>query len=162
MEPEIRIMPDQRIVYVERRGFVDGSQFNKAATEGFTALMAYSAQNDLNSRIRAVIGAMPDDMMTVAKADQRYIACFAVADDKPLPSADGITEGTLPGGKYAVFLHKGPWSTLGETWMEGWNDWFPNSGMAFRVGGWPLEIYLNDSDDVAPEDLRTEVCLPVE
>ncbi len=90
------------------------------------------------------------------------LPALSCTDDQPLARAPDVQEGTLPGGKYAVFLHKGPWNRVGDTWMEGWNNWFPTSGMSFRQGGYALEIYLNDGDDVPPEELRTEVCLPVE
>ena len=162
MQPEMRTLPDQRIVFVERRGYVEGAAFTKAATEAFNTLMGYVEANNLQGRTGAVIGYMPDDMNTVAMADQRYVACFAVLDDQPVPASPAVQEGTLPGGKYAVFTHKGPWATVVDTWMEGWNNWFPTSGMAFRPGGYPLEIYLNGGPEVKPEDLRTEVCLPVE
>ena len=162
MQPEIRTLPDQRIVYVEGRGYVEGASFTKAATAAFGTLTDYVGENNLQSRVGAVNGYMPDDMNTVAMADQRYVACCVLLDDQPVPAAPAVQEGTLPGGTYAVFLHKGSWDTLGETWMAGWNDWFPTSGMSFRVGGYPMEIYLNDESVGQPEDLRTEVCLPVE
>ena len=67
----------------------------------------------------------------------------------------------LPGGKAAVFTHKGPYETLWQTWNKVYRDWLPASGEKLR-DAYPYEVYLNEKGKVAPEDLLTEIYIPIQ
>ncbi len=92
----------------------------------------------------------------------RYEACMAVkAGTKPKGE---VAVRELPGGTYAVAEHVGPYDTLGRTYAglcaavaAG-----PVDGMRWSLGDPPsVEVYLNDPRKTPPEDLRTEVWMPV-
>ena len=66
----------------------------------------------------------------------------------------------LSAGRCAVFLHKGPYQKLAETWRAAYRDWLPSSGQQLRDAP-PYEVYLNDPRKTKPEDLLTEIHIPI-
>lgn len=88
----------------------------------------------------------------------RYDSCVTV-DDSIEPAGE-IGVATLPGGRYAVALHEGPYDRFRETYVSLLGGWFPSQG--FEPGEPPgLESYLNDPDSTDPEDLLTEIMMPI-
>lgn len=63
-------------------------------------------------------------------------------------------------GRWAVITHKGPYSTLWQTWNRIFNQWIFTSGFTIRQEH-SFEVYLNNSRNTAPEDLVTEIYIPV-
>jgi AraC family transcriptional regulator len=73
----------------------------------------------------------------------------------------GLGEKILPAGKYARTTHLGPYTTLGDTWSRFMGEWLPKSGK--RVGsGSTYEMYRNNPSKTAPEQLVTDLYLPVD
>ena len=66
----------------------------------------------------------------------------------------------MPGGDYAIIVHKGPYEGLAETWQWIGEVAFHNLGRECRDQP-PFENYLNNPADTAPEDLLTEICIPL-
>lgn len=95
----------------------------------------------------------------VAPEVLRSDACIALETDIRPP--DGIVYEEIEGGRFAVFTYRGPYSGLREVYIRMFSEWLPASGE--RMADRPcMEIYLNSPLEVAPEDLVTEVCIPVE
>jgi AraC family transcriptional regulator len=66
----------------------------------------------------------------------------------------------LPAGRHAVLTFKGPYAGLQAAYDEMFGLWLPQSGE--EAADSPVfEIYLNTPMDTAPEDLITEICLPL-
>jgi len=85
-------------------------------------------------------------------------AGITVPSDAALPA--GVAETRLPAGRYARTTHVGPYTTLGDTWSRFMGEWLPKSG--HRVGsGASYEVYRNTPMDTRPEDLRTDLYLPI-
>lgn len=73
----------------------------------------------------------------------------------PIP---GITIRTLPGGKFASAIHKGPYQDVHESWGKLY-EWTANQGFEPKT---PCrDNYLNDPKDVSEEELLTELLIPV-
>lgn len=105
-----------------------------------------------------LFGACYDDP-DVTEADKiRYDACISVPTDVEPDDDIGVRD--LPGGRYAVVMHEGPYEKLSETYASLMGTWFPDSGL---VPGDPpcLEFYLNEPDCTPPEDLLTEIWVAV-
>jgi AraC family transcriptional regulator len=67
---------------------------------------------------------------------------------------------TIPGGRYAVLLHVGPYSELHRAYTWLYREWLPASG--FEPADAPaVEEYLNNPRLVPPTELRTEIWLPI-
>jgi hypothetical protein len=75
-------------------------------------------------------------------------------------SNTGIAKRDVPKGKWAVITHKGPYNTLWQTWNHIFSRWIHMSGLALRPGD-PFEVYLNNQRTTSPEDLLTEIYVPV-
>ena len=75
------------------------------------------------------------------------------------PEAEGrIKASTLPGGRAAVAVHVGPYETLDETYRK-LMGYVEREGL--KTEPFMYEMYLNDPDEVPPEQLQTEVYFPL-
>ena len=62
--------------------------------------------------------------------------------------------------RYARTVHEGSYELLGDAWARFTGQWLPSSGE--RLGdGLSYEIYLNTPMEVAEQQLRTELYLPL-
>lgn len=99
-----------------------------------------------------------DDPEATAASELRSDAALSVPDDAALP--EGLTEIRIPARRYACTTHVGPYTKLGDTWAQFMGSWLPQSG--HRVSDGPsFEIYRNTPGETPPEELRTEIYLPI-
>lgn len=160
MQPQIRELPAQTIYYVRRIGLVNGD-FTQAARDGFGVLMAYLEDNGLEEQWATCLGITPDDPESVAPEHLRYDAGFIFRPGiEPKPEGEVAIQ-VLDAGRWAVFLHQGPYDTLWQTWNAVFRDWLPGSGMILRDVP-PYEVYLDDPNYTEPANLRTEIHIPIE
>ena len=71
-----------------------------------------------------------------------------------------VRVGTLEGGKFIVFLHKGPYSELGQVYEEVYGHLLQENGVKVLPKAM-FEKYLNDPALTKPEDLLTELWIPI-
>ena len=71
---------------------------------------------------------------------------------------DAIRVGVIPGGKAAVYHHVGPYEKLPEVRVA-LQQWLNTNG--YTPSGPTYEIYLNDPQSTAPENLETEIVFPL-
>jgi AraC family transcriptional regulator len=96
----------------------------------------------------------------VPDAEARYQAGFFYQGRLPDLSAE-VRRVTISGGRWAVSMHQGSYETLWQSWNRLYRDWLPASGYAPRDAA-PFEIYLNNQKQVPPEELRTEIRIPIQ
>jgi AraC family transcriptional regulator len=104
-----------------------------------------------------------DDPEVTPEDKIRYEACMVV-NDKAKGKGD-VQVKEVAGGAYAVTLHEGPFETIGQTYagLCGAVASGPVEGRTWALGDPPsLEKYLTDPRRTKPEDLRTEVWMPVQ
>ena len=80
----------------------------------------------------------------------------------PLLEGTGVYLTTVGGsGEYASVLVKGPYSLLHPAYRSLFGEWLPASGreLADAPG---FEVYHNSPDRVAPEELLTEILIPLQ
>ena len=77
---------------------------------------------------------------------------------KELPGKEGIKASHIPGGKFAVVLHTGPYDKVGPAY-EALTKWIAENG--YEPTGVVYEFYLNDPMQTKPEDLKTQVMFPL-
>lgn len=68
---------------------------------------------------------------------------------------------TLPAGRYAIFLYKGPYDNLQAVYDTIYGKYLPEMECTLRNEA-SAERYLNDPCKTAPEELLTEIYIPVE
>nr|WP_276562533.1 AraC family transcriptional regulator [Hoeflea prorocentri] len=125
-----------------------GAQFQK--------LGAFAPQ--LGSNIRGVAAVYYDDPSLVAEADLKSCAGFLVADNTDLPK--GLDDVTLKAGDYAILTYKGPYEDIRVAYDHLFGRWLPESGRE-PADSPCYEVYLNNPAETKPEDLLTEIYLPL-
>lgn len=59
-----------------------------------------------------------------------------------------------------MFTHRGPYTGLADTWAAIYQQWLPASGEGLRDAP-PLELMVNSPRDTPPEQLHTEIWIPL-
>lgn len=105
----------------------------------------------------AMVAAYYDDPSAVAAADLRSHAGVAFGDDVVLEAPLEVVK--LPAGPHAVLRYQGPYSGLPAAYNQLFG-WLPTSGREPAESP-VFEIYVNTPMDTAPENLLTEICVPL-
>lgn len=151
-EFEIRHMAPTRLAALPHQG---------AYTEigaAFQQIAAMFAARGLWPQARGMVGVYYDDPTSVPEAELRSHAGVRVEEGFEMP--DVLEDVTLAAGEHAVSLYKGPYAGLPDAWSALYGGALPASGrMPANLPS--FEIYLNDPTETAPEDLLTEICVPL-
>lgn len=153
MKPEIRSVPERNIIFVRRTG-----DYITSSSKAWSAVCGYAFPRGLVGPDAKFIGISRDDPKITASDQLRYDACITV--DRPVKPEGEVGVSTLPGGKVAVFLHRGPYAELHRTYDAIYGAWLPASGQELAEHSC-YEIYLNTPEETAPADLLTEICIPL-
>jgi AraC family transcriptional regulator len=161
ISPErIELRATQPIVGVMESGYQNRS-FKKAAERAFVRTLKLVDQYELHSKLGRPCAAMFDDPDLSVPLEVRYFGGFEWLAPKPIPH-DGLDFMSLQSGTYAVFVHRGSYASLWQTWNAAYRNWLPHSGFELR-DVFPFEVYLNDPRTVRKEsELITEIFIPVE
>ena len=152
MHVEIRTMPELRTAALRHVGPYD------RISEAFERLDHLAGEAGLLHVKPTLLAIYYDDPATTALAELRSDAALVLSKDAPLPA--GMHEARLPGGRHAVTTHVGPYQKLGDVWARFKSEWLPGSGERLGAGN-SFEIYVNTPGEVPPEQLRTELYLPL-
>jgi AraC family transcriptional regulator len=154
MNITIEQMPELRVATVHHVG-----PYHRIS-EAFQRLGAIAQEAGLfRFREASMIAIYHDDPETTPVAELQADAGITVPEDVPLPN--GVVEKRIPAGRYAHTTHVGPYTQLGDVWARLMGQWLPKSG--HRVGkGASYEVYRNTPENAPPEELRTELYLPIE
>jgi AraC family transcriptional regulator len=98
-----------------------------------------------------------DDPDSVPAADLRS---YAGGEFHGAEIPEGLEERHLAGGKVAVLTYKGPYAGISAAYHSLFGNWLPGSGEEPAEAPC-YELYLNNPREVAPEELLTEICLPL-
>ena len=151
---EMMDLPEMRLVGLEHEGdyMQIGHKFDQLFMQAGTLGL-------LNENTRS-LGLYYGDPDTVPAEELRSAACVTVAaDGMDKIKSDDYVEKVVPKGQYATLLFKGPYPEISQAYSWMFGEWLPNSGL--QVGDFPpMEEYLNDPKETAPEELLTRIhCL---
>ena len=125
----------------------------------FGQLMGKLNEADLWKTSGPSFGVYYDDPSEVPVEELRSHACQRLAPGTEIP--EGMDRVVLPAGKHLVLTCKGPYSKLPEAWQyHSYARALPESGEQFREG-LPFERYVTNVWDTKPEDLVTEIWVPI-
>lgn len=127
-------------------------------SHAFQKLTAVMASRNLFRSAGRMVGVFYDDPQSVPVADLRSHAGFEITDRPALTAP--LEEVTLPGGRQAVLTYRGPYAGLPAAYDELFGIWLPQSGEE-PADAPAFEVYLNTPMETAPEDLLTELHLPL-
>lgn len=126
--------------------------------QAFEKLVAIAGARNLWPDVRGMVGVYYDDPNAVAEDELRSFAGLQVTDN--VSDTDGLEEVKVKGGDTAVLTFTGPYSGLKTAYDYLFGGWLPKSGREPRDQP-AYEVYLNMPSDTAPEDLKTEIHLPL-
>ena len=154
MTPQIRTIEPIPVLFVRRTG-----PYYTAAADAFEALCGFAGPRGLLGPAARMIGISHDDPHVTEESKFRYDACMTF--DSDVKEEGEVGRKSIPGGRYAVFLHEGAYEGLQAAYDGIFGSWLPASGERLRDEP-SFEVYLNSPDQVKPEDLRTEIWLPLQ
>ena len=114
---------------------------------------------NLIPHVRGMIAVYHDAPESKPESEMRSHAAVIIADSFP-KDVEGLEYFDLAGGKYAIMQHAGPYATLGSAYEWLYGKWLPQSGEEPRDAP-PIELYVNDPRNTPPDQLRTDIRLPL-
>lgn len=150
MTYQIEEMPTSRIAYMRRIGPY-GTE-NHALME---KLKAWAKANGLFTKFAVILGIAQDNPKTTPPENCRYDVCIVVPDDYVIADTD-VSEMTLPGGRYAVFMI----DHTAEAVQRAWGDIFPQ----LSAQGQQPDFFRPVLERYIPamiEKHLCEICIPV-
>jgi AraC family transcriptional regulator len=124
----------------------------------FEKLGATVGARGLFPQLGHMVGVYYDSTADTPPEALRSHAGFECGPDTPIDPP--LVEVLLPVGRHAVLTFKGSYAGLPAAYDQLFGLWLPQSGE--EAADSPVfEVYLNTPMDTAPEDLLTEICLPL-
>jgi len=121
-------------------------------------LMMWAGMRGLLGPNMVILGVVYDAPDVTPEAKLRYDAALVVEDNVQPEGELGIQE--IARCQYAVILHIGPYNSIQKAYDRLCGEWLPASGR--EPASLPaFERYLNSPYNSAPENLRTEIYLPL-
>ena len=125
----------------------------------------YQTREAFARAFKAIFGCSPSGFRNNCSTSQRILAKYqndrqVNKRDKNKINGDEIAVQTIGGGEYAVTTHFGPYDNLSQTYSRLSRDWLIKSEREISQDPC-MEFYLNDPESTDPEDLLTDVCLPL-
>jgi AraC family transcriptional regulator len=154
MDVHVESLAPKKVVYLRHVGPYEG----EALEETWAKLLTWAGPRGLLGPRTVLLGIGHDNPHVTRPDKLRYDACLAT--DQPVEPEGEVSTQEIPGGEYAVATHKGPYQSLTETYACLYGDWLPASGRepADAPG---FEVYHNSPLDTAPQDLVTDVYVPL-
>lgn len=105
------------------------------------------------------MGLCYDDPDVTTPERIRYDACITVDEDVKPEGEIGVRR--LDSGYYAMTTHIGPYDKLSEVYAQICGQWLPAHG--YEIASQPsVEIYQNSPEDTEPQDLITDIHVPLQ
>ncbi|WP_282607944.1 GyrI-like domain-containing protein [Pelagibius sp. Alg239-R121] len=126
--------------------------------KAFDRLFGWLAAQDLMKDTTRIIGVYYDDPDSIPEAELRSQAGAVLSSSPDLTAPFEYTE--IQGGSYAVLKYKGPYADMKAAYQWFYGEWLTESGR--EAANAPcFEEYLNNPQDTAPNDLMTNIHMPL-
>lgn len=146
---ELVDVTEKSYVYVERECEMDPAVISETIGKAFTDVMAFIQANGVALTGPALSVYYGYDPRTVV-----FRAGFFVSREDAGKAAGEIKAGVTPAGKVVHFIHKGPYSTLSESYGD-LMAWLQARDLTLGAPTW--EVYVDDPDSTPEAQLRTEI-----
>ena len=154
MNVRIETLPERRIMRVRQTG-----PYKEAGTLAWKILCGWAGPKGLLGGTTTTLGIGHDDPTLIAPEKLRYDAAITV--EAPMTAEPPVEADILPGGEYAIVTHKGPHDQLEEVYKRIMGQWLPQSGREMRDELWCFEVYRNNPYTTPPEELLTDIHVPL-
>lgn len=149
---EIRDMPPRNLAALTHKGAYP------EIGRTFQSLYAMVGSRGLFAQISHGVAVMYNDPSETPEKDLLSHAGVTLRDG--VAAFEGFEAVSLSGGRSAVLTYKGPYAGLPQAWDQLYSHWLVATGEETRDEA-PYEVYLNDPTTTAPDDLITEVVVPL-
>ena len=154
MKVELKKLNPIPVLSVRKKG-----DYTTAAKQAWEGLMKFTYSNKLMTKETESIGICYDDPNVTNQERIRYDACVTYV--APVEISGDVEKDVIEGGLYAIFLHKGAYDGLKDTYSAIFNQWLPGSDYKLRELP-PFEKYLNrDPRRTKSENLKTKIYIPI-
>ena len=153
VKPKIKNIDPMTVIFAQAIG-----PYSESSTKAWEKVCKYAEEKKLFGFKTLFIGISHDDPRVTDEAKLRYDACIRIRKAIKPEGEIGVKE--IPGGKYAIFRHKGPYEKLMESYNYIFGPWMAESGS--ELDDRPeLEVYLNAPESTKPEKLLTDIYIPI-
>lgn len=152
---KIADVPARKAIYVKLSGEYMQLDYGNA----WAKLWGHVKENKLFTAGIEHLAIYHDDPKVTESDKLRADICLVIHKDTSPKGEIGVKE--LEGGRYAMFLYKGPYENLGSVYDTIYAKLLPESGLELRDSHC-FEKYLNNPAQTPPEKLKTEIYVPVE
>jgi AraC family transcriptional regulator len=144
-----------------QRGYYNRG-FERTARRAFSTALKTAAQLKITTSLGIGVGLVFDDPDFTDRDQMEFFGGFEFANAVPSIDPKPCEVRTLQPGPVAIFVHRGSYQFLWQTWNAAYRNWLPQSGYRLRDAP-ALERYLVDPRNAESEqDLVTEVVIPIE
>jgi AraC family transcriptional regulator len=126
--------------------------------EAWDRLLRWADEQRLDPKDSIFLGVCHDDPELEDSDEIRYDACITIPSGT-VPG-EGIVLKEIGGIDYCSFLHVGGYDTLSDAYVKFQADWTRHPRALAQ--GPSIEFYVNDPRQTQPDQLVTEVCIPME
>lgn len=155
INPKIILLPNKKVISI----CVVGEYGGKEVHEAWEQLVNFITQHKLFGWNPEFFSIYYDDPDSVDRWKCTSDLCFTTKKD--IDEHDVFKTNLIEGGKYAVFRYKGSYERLWELYDKIYGDWLLSVDYKLRDVP-PLEKYINHSPKTKPENLLTEIYIPIE
>lgn len=155
IKPKLITLPDREAAFIRVTGRYGGDEVYKAWDE----LERFASTHNLISWKPDIFSVYYDDPDIVGIDNCSSDLC--IVTKKKIKSEGRVKLEIIKGGKFAVFRYKGPYEKLWELYYSIYGNWVLFSDMKLRDSP-SIEKYLNYNSKIKPENLLTEIYIPIE
>lgn len=148
-------VPDKQVVYIRIRG----EYGNDEAYQVWSELVEFALKNRLLTWRPEYLTYYYGDPDTIGFENCFSDLCIVV--HKKINGTSRIGNGKMEGGCYVVFRFKGPYERLWDVYRSIYRILLNDRSIRLADRP-PFEKYLNYSDHIKPENLLTEIYIPIE
>lgn len=155
LKSEIKNIPLRNVIYVRLTGDYKLNDYGGT----FGRLWQFIKEQSLPIGDMSPLCICHDDPKVIPTEKLRTDVCMVIPV-QATPKGD-VGFKVLPAGRYATFLYQGPYDNLQAVYDTIYGKYLPEMECTLRDEA-SAERYLNDPCKTAPEDLLTEIYIPVE
>ncbi len=145
----LKKIDEVRVACLERTG-----PYEKVG-DSFGELMAWMGSKGVKP-VGPPMGTYYDDPTVTPPDKTRYEVCMPVAEG--VEGDETVKVKVIPSQDVASTRYKGPWEKVAPTYLKLF-AWIEENG--YKSAGPPTEVYLNSPKEVKPEELLTDIRVPV-
>lgn len=154
---EVEELPDLGMLYLEYQGTYENIDAIRAMGD---QLGKYVAKKNLLTKNTIFMAEILDDEQITESFRCRYRIGIILYEPLSFEPEGLFQVKLVKAQKYAKFLHKGSYESSYETYQRIYAQWFTDVQLEF-VDRPTLEFFLNDERNTTPENLLTEIYIPI-